>query len=166
MEKFSSTLKIPLGFFHLWIKFTFEKTFFGLSHLQTHLQTTLRLFSNLNSLFLTYFRRHFQSETYKACSDTYFYNKKSINVYRFLIHTAVFCKKEDKLDLRQFCFVFPSKQTTFLHISEVSFDRKCIKIVDIHIFIIKNWKMIMVLLLNRTIFEKTESSWAFESIFK
>ena len=36
--------------------------------------------------------------------------------------------------MRRFCFVFPSKLPTFWHITEVSFDRKCMKIVDIPFF--------------------------------
>ena len=70
------------------------------------------------------------------------------------MHTAVFCEKEDKLDLRQFCFAFPSKQTTFLHISEVSFNQKCIKIVDLLIFIMDNLAAFILFLVHRPISEK------------
>ena len=39
-----------------------------------------------------------------------------------------------------FCSIFPSKFTIFWHISGISFDRKCIKIIDILFFIMKNWQ--------------------------
>ena len=56
--------------------------------------------------------------------------------------------------LKRFCSVFPFKPLIFVHISEVRFDRKYIKIIAILIFIIKYRTVIFVFLLNRPIFEK------------
>ena len=58
--------------------------------------------------------------------------------------------------LKQFCSVFPSKFSIFGHISEVSFDRKCNKIIDILIFIVDNRIELFVYPLNLPIFKKTE----------
>ena len=58
--------------------------------------------------------------------------------------------------LRRFCTVFPSNPPIFGHISEVSFDRKRIKIIDILIFIMVNGTVFFVFLLTHLLFEKTE----------
>ena len=64
--------------------------------------------------------------------------------------------KNVKLDtLTRFCSDFSSKLSIFGHISEVSFDRKCIKVIDILIFIMENRTVFFVFLLNRSVFEKT-----------
>ena len=43
---------------------------------------------------------------------------------------------------------------TFWHIFEVSFDRKCVKLIDISISIMENQTVFIVFLLNLPIFEK------------
>ena len=48
--------------------------------------------------------------------------------------------------MRRFCLVFPSKLSTSWHIFEVSFDRKCIKSIDILIFIMENQTAFIVFL--------------------
>ena len=55
-----------------------------------------------------------------------------------------------------FFSVFPSKPRIFGRISEVSFDRKCIKIADILMFIMENRTVLAVFHLNIPIFEQTE----------
>ena len=65
----------------------------------------------------------------------FFYNKKSISVFSFPINAVIFLIKGGKVGIfRWLCSVFPSKLPIFWYISEVSFDRKCIKIIDILIF--------------------------------
>ena len=93
--------------------------------------------------------------------------KKSISVFRFSINTVGFWKIVGKVStLRGFCFFFFSfKLPTFWHISEVSFDCKCLKILDILIFIMENQTTFVVFLLNRAVFAKTELKWTFESVF-
>ena len=55
---------------------------------------------------------------------------------------------------------FWSKPPIFGHISEVSFDCGCIKIIDILIFTMENRTVFFLFLLNHLIFEKTELKWA------
>ena len=64
-----------------------------------------------------------------------------------------------------FFSVFLSKPFIFGHISEVSFDRKCIKIIDILILTIENRTVFAVFLLSHPILEKKELKWKFASIF-
>ena len=58
--------------------------------------------------------------------------------------------------LRLFCSILPSKPRIFGHISEVSFDHKCIKIIDKLIFIMENRTAFAAFLLNHPVFEETE----------
>ena len=80
------------------------------------------------------------------------------SVFQFSTNTVFFEKKKGGkvATLRQSCSVFPSKTPIFGHISDASFDRKCIKIIDILIFIIENQTVFVVFLLDHPIFEKTE----------
>ena len=62
--------------------------------------------------------------------------------------------------LGRFCSVFLPKPPILGHISEVSFDCGCIKIIDILIFTMENRTVFFLFLLNHLIFEKTELKWA------
>ena len=78
-----------------------------------------------------------------------------------IFRTACVCfffqKKVCKVaTLTRFFFVFQSKTPIFGRISEVSFDGKCIKIIDILIFMMENRTVFAVFLLNHPIQEKTE----------
>ena len=79
-----------------------------------------------------FLRALFYREIIKFVSNYYFWNKKTIRVYRFSINTVFKKKKKRKENygklgvLIRFCCVFSSKISTFGHISEISFDCKCI----------------------------------------
>ena len=89
-----------------------------------------------------------------------------MSVYCFPINIEIFWEKDNKVcALRRFCFVFPIKLSTFWHIPAISFHRKCIKFIDILIFMTENRTAFNLFLFNYPIFEKTESKWAFKSIF-
>ena len=84
------------------------------------------------------------------------YYIKSNSVFHFSINTLVFWKKDGKVStLRWVCSVFSSIPPIFGHISEVDFDRKCVKFIDVFIFTTENQNVFAVFLLNHPMLEKT-----------
>ena len=130
--------------------------------------SSLRLSLNLNS------------QTFWHISKGTFYRKQIkflVTIIFTIKNRLVFCifqqiewifgkKKCDRASiLRRFCSIFPSKPPIFGDVSELIFDRKCIKIIDILNFIIENRTAFAVFLLNQPIFGETDLKWAFASIF-